>query len=94
MCFRSESAPLASMSFAKKMDTLRIVQWHAANDSIDSRSWLDSLTAQHREFNFPKAGHGYDTDRDDFIQRLVNSARWILNASRGGTAVAAEKTNP
>jgi hypothetical protein len=81
-------------SFAKKMDTLRVVQWHAANDSIDSRSWLDSLTAQHREFNFPKAGHGYETDRDDFIQRLVNSAGWILNASRDGTAVAAEKTNP
>jgi phosphatidylglycerol lysyltransferase len=78
-------------SFAKTMNSLRVVQWHAIDDSIDSRSWLDSLTAQHEEFNFPNAGHDYQTDRDDFLHRLVGSARWILNPTQGGTVTAKQQ---
>ncbi|MCE0523500.1 MAG: hypothetical protein LV480_11390 [Methylacidiphilales bacterium] len=81
-------------SFSKTMDSLRVVQWHAANDPIDSRSWLDSLTAQHKEFTFPNAGHGYDTDRDDFIHQLVESAGWILNPSSDGAVATKVKISP
>jgi phosphatidylglycerol lysyltransferase len=74
--------------FAKRMDSLRVVQWHAANDSIDSQAWLDSLTAEHREYNFPNTGHTYDTDRSGFIRRLVESTGWILNpATRNAMAL-------
>ena len=58
-------------AFAKTMPSLRVVQWHAANDSIDSLSWLDSLTGQHRSFFFPNVGHDYGTNRDDFVRQLV-----------------------
>jgi hypothetical protein len=81
-------------SFSKTMNSLRVVQWHAANDSIDSRSWLDSLTAQHKEFNFPNTGHDYGTDRDDFIHRLLESAGWILSPTPDGTVAVKAKMIP
>ena len=65
--------------FAPTMGSLRIVQWHAEDDSIDSRSWLGSLTALHRELDFPGTGHSYNTNRDEFIHELVGSVGWILN---------------
>jgi phosphatidylglycerol lysyltransferase len=80
--------------FAKTMGSLRVVQWHAADDSIDSRSWLDSLTAQHKEFTFPNTGHDYDTDRDDFLHRLVESAGWILSPTPDDTLSAKTTATP
>jgi len=65
--------------FAQTMSHLRVVQWHAQEDSIDSLAWLDSLTAPHEEFTFPGAGHGYRDNRDDFIRQFVDSIGWILN---------------
>ncbi len=63
--------------FSKKMEKLHIVQWHAAQDSIDSRAWLDSLTAPHKEFDFAKSGHYYNNDRADFLNQLIASVPWI-----------------
>jgi hypothetical protein len=54
------------------------VQWHAAEDSIDSRSWLDGLTAPHKEYDFGQTGHYYDTDRADFLTQFADSVNWIL----------------
>ena len=81
-------------SFCKTMGSSRVVQWHAADDSIDSRAWLDFLTAQHKEFNFPNTGHDYDTDRADFIHRLVESAEWILHPTSDGTVSVKAKMIP
>jgi hypothetical protein len=65
-------------SFSKSMKSLRIVQWHAEDDSIDSRDWLQDLTAPHESFTFSNTGHAYDFDRGSFIRQLVDSAGWIL----------------
>ncbi len=64
--------------FTQTMPHLRVVQWHAGEDSIDSLTWLDALTARHEEFTFPGTGHGYTDNRDQFISKFVNSIRWIL----------------
>jgi len=79
--------------FAATMGHLRVVQWHAEEDSIDSRSWLDSLTAAHKEFDFPEAGHEYKDNREEFLREFVLSVQWILNPigqgqmATGGTQV-------
>jgi pimeloyl-ACP methyl ester carboxylesterase len=67
--------------FSRTMGKLRIVQWHADEDSIDSRAWLESLTAPHREFDFPKTGHYYNNDSENFLRELVESVGWILDPS-------------
>jgi pimeloyl-ACP methyl ester carboxylesterase len=64
--------------FAQSMDGLRVVQWHATKDTIDSRTWLASLTAPYREYDFDKSGHYYDHDRDEFLDKLTASIAWLL----------------
>ncbi len=65
--------------FTNTMDHLRVVQWHATEDPIDSRTWLDSLTAAHKEFDFGQTGHHYDNNRADFLTQFADSVDWILN---------------
>jgi len=67
--------------FASKLGRLRIAQWHAQLDPLDSRAWLDSLPATHREFDFNHAIHDYRGACDDFLARLSKSVLWILNES-------------
>ena len=81
-------------SFSNGMGSLRVVQWHAGKDSIDSSAWLDSLTAQHKIFTLPKAGHSYDTYRGEFIGQLIASAGWILNPTLDGTVTAKTSMDP
>jgi phosphatidylglycerol lysyltransferase len=77
--------------FSRTMGKLRVVQWHADKDSIDSRAWLASLTAPHQEFDFPNAGHDYNNGRADFVRQFADSVGWILHPPRvGGTATAAK----
>jgi pimeloyl-ACP methyl ester carboxylesterase len=64
--------------FASALSALRVVQWHAENDEIDSRAWLEQLSAQHEEFTFPGTGHKYNANRADFLRRLTDSVAWIL----------------
>jgi len=73
------------VDFAPALDSLRIVQWHAEEDTIDSCVWLDSLTAKHRELDFPGTGHDYDDNREDFIRQLVDSIGWILAPKATGS---------
>jgi pimeloyl-ACP methyl ester carboxylesterase len=65
--------------FAKTMGNLRVVQWHATEDPIDSRTWLDGLTAPHKEFDFGQTGHAYNNNRADFLGQFADSVNWILN---------------
>ena len=72
-----------SMSqFSGTMKNLRVVQWHATEDGIDSRDWLKSLTAEHKEFDFGQSGHYYTTDRDDFLSQFGRSVEWIFNPAK------------
>ncbi|HEX4141873.1 MAG TPA: AcvB/VirJ family lysyl-phosphatidylglycerol hydrolase [Candidatus Methylacidiphilales bacterium] len=65
--------------FTKTMGELRVVQWHATEDPIDSRAWLESLTAPHKEFDFGQTGHYYNNGRADFLTQFGDSVNWILN---------------
>jgi phosphatidylglycerol lysyltransferase len=64
--------------FARNIKTLRVVQWHASEDTIDSRAWLTLLSVPYREFDFPGTGHEYESGRDEFVHRLVDSSDWLL----------------
>jgi hypothetical protein len=88
------SGTFSMVDFSKTMANLRVVQWHATQDSIDSRAWLDSLSAQHREFDFPNDGHGYESNRDEFLLRLVSSVAWIINPGPDGRIAGQNKEGP
>ena len=66
--------------FATTLGGLHVVQWHAAGDIIDSRAWLQSLTAPHRELDFENTGHYYTNNRDEFLWQLAGSVPWILES--------------
>jgi pimeloyl-ACP methyl ester carboxylesterase len=75
------SGTFSVADFAANLKNLRVVQWHAAKDPIDSRAWLTSLAIPYREFDFPGAGHGYDVGREAFLTQFVDSADWIVGPS-------------
>ena len=69
----------SAAEFTKTMGRLHVVQWHAAQDSIDSRAWLHALTAPHKELDFGETGHYYDVDREKFLSEMVDCIPWILD---------------
>ncbi len=77
----------ATADFSKTMGNLRIVQWHASEDPIDSTAWLQTLTAPHREFVFAQTGHYYNRDRDDFLTQLIRSISWIVEPAPGAVTL-------
>ncbi|HEX4140173.1 MAG TPA: alpha/beta fold hydrolase [Candidatus Methylacidiphilales bacterium] len=84
----SGAGTFAVADFASKIKNARVVQWHAANDTIDSRAWLTSLTVPYKELDQPGAGHTYDVGRDAFLVQLVASADWILGTPAKSVAAA------
>lgn len=68
----------STSNFASTIRNLRVVQWHADEDEIDSFSWLDFLTVEHQQFDFPNTGHDYTNNRDSFLHQFVDSVTWIL----------------
>jgi phosphatidylglycerol lysyltransferase len=78
--------------FDTTMGNLRVAQWHAAQDPIDSRRWLQNLKAPHKEFDFGKTGHYYNNDRREFLIQLIGSVPWILSLDHN--AVSATGSNP
>jgi phosphatidylglycerol lysyltransferase len=77
--------------FEHAMGNLHIVQWHAADDTFDSRAWLKGLTAPHRELDFANTGHYYTTDRGDFLKQMVASLPWILSSDNGAVTTTGSK---
>ena len=67
--------------FAPAMTNVRIVQWHAGEDSIDSLAWLEGVMAPHQALIFPGAKHDYSLNRAEFLRQLSQSVGWILKAS-------------
>ena len=83
--WRTPASKLFKLSdFASKLSPLRIAQWHAQLDPLDSCAWLESLSTSHREFDFDHAIHDYRGACDDFLAQLSKSVLWILD---GGSAV-------
>ena len=65
--------------FGNTLGNLRVVQWHADDDTIDSRAWLATLQAPHKEIDFAQTGHYYSEGREEFLRKLVASVPWILH---------------
>lgn len=80
--------------FAPNLTHLRIVQWHAGLDLLDSRSWLSSLKAPHREYDLNYAIHDYDGASDAFLARLSDSLSWILDKNSDAPAPSPKSNNP
>jgi hypothetical protein len=68
----------ALQDFSKSLGNLRVLQWHAGLDPIDSTTWLRSLPAPHREMDFPGVWHDFNGPSDVFVQEMVRSLDWIL----------------
>lgn len=69
----------ALSDFGPRLTPLRIVQWHASLDILDSRSWLKSLKAPHREYDLDHSIHDFGGVSDEFLARLNESLDWILD---------------
>jgi hypothetical protein len=65
--------------FTPNLNSLRVAQWHAVDDTTDSVAWLSNLKAPHREYDYPHVGHDYAGANPVFLQQLVESVAWILN---------------
>lgn len=63
---------------APKITNVRVAQWHAGYDPLDSCSWLRTLKAPHREFDYPYAIHDFGDASPDFLRQLSASVAWIL----------------
>ena len=64
--------------FISGLNGLRIAQWHAGDDTVDSTAWLSDLQTPHREFDFLHSGHDYAYATPAFLRQLVDSVAWIL----------------
>ena len=66
--------------FAPGLSHVRIVQWHAGLDILDSRAWLNAVKGPHREYDLSYAIHDYDGASDKFLAQLNDSLAWILDS--------------
>jgi phosphatidylglycerol lysyltransferase len=81
------------VDFAPKLTGLRIAQWHAEFDLLDSCAWLSALKGVHKEYDFPDAIHDYHGACPAFLSELSSSVSWILDdkstvSSSGKTPVS------
>ena len=85
-------APAAKVFFltdlAPKLSHLRVAQWHASLDPLDSRAWLPLLKTAHREYDFGEAIHDYRGACPAFLNELGESVSWILNPGTGPASSA------
>jgi phosphatidylglycerol lysyltransferase len=73
-----QKGTFALTDFAPNLTHLRIIQWHAQFDFLDSREWLSTLKAPHREYDMSNAIHFFGDASDDFLRRLNEGLAWIL----------------
>lgn len=83
----------AVADFARTIgSSIRVLQWHAELDKIDSSAWLSGLAVPHQECDFPGAGHCYRSDRDHFVRELVNSTdRFLASGATAGLTARSGK---
>jgi phosphatidylglycerol lysyltransferase len=67
-------------AFAPALQELPLVQWHGAEDTIDSRAWLKDLRDRHREYDLPNADHSYNNASNAFLGRFLGSVDWVLHS--------------
>jgi hypothetical protein len=69
--------------FAAKLDGLRVAQWDANLDLLDSTAWLKDITTTHKAFTFTLGFHDYGGASDEFLTELKKSVAWILSTDPG-----------
>jgi hypothetical protein len=67
------------VGFAPRLVNLRIAQWHAQYDLLDSLTWLSFLKTGHREYDFSNSIHDFRSACDEFLTRLSGSVAWITD---------------
>ncbi|HZZ57765.1 MAG TPA: AcvB/VirJ family lysyl-phosphatidylglycerol hydrolase [Opitutaceae bacterium] len=69
----------ALADFATGLDGLRVAQWDANLDLLDSDAWLTDLSATHKAYNFRLGFHDYAGASDAFLNELKKTVGWILS---------------
>jgi hypothetical protein len=73
----------ALADFSHQLGTVRVIQWDGKWDITGSESWLDSLTAPHKVFDYSYGVHDYGGASDTFLASLKQSLTWILSPPAG-----------
>ena len=66
--------------FAARLDGLRVAQWDAKLDLLDSDAWLKDITTTHKAYVFKLGFHDYAGASDAFLAELKKTVGWILSA--------------
>lgn len=74
----SKSKTFALADFSDTIGNVRVAQWHGTYDIFDSRVWLRTLKAPHREFDMADSIHDFGGASDEFLVRMIASIDWIL----------------
>ena len=65
--------------FATKLDPLRVAQWDANLDLLDSDAWLKDVSTTHKGYIFHMGFHDYAGASDEFLAELKKTVGWILS---------------
>jgi alpha-beta hydrolase superfamily lysophospholipase len=68
----------ALTDFDKNLDAYRIVQWNGNLDLMGSKTWLNSLSATHKAYDYPWGMHDYGGASEKFLKQLKESIEWML----------------
>ena len=69
----------ALTDFATDLTGLRVAQWNANLDLLDSDGWLKNLSTTHQAYTFSPAFHEYNGASDAFLKELKKTVGWILS---------------
>jgi phosphatidylglycerol lysyltransferase len=72
----------AVADFTPAVANLRVVQFEAVGDWMNSVDWTKTLKTPHRLFELQKTNHDFDGINTDFQKVLLDGLNWILDPSR------------
>ncbi len=65
--------------FAAQLNGLRVAQWDANLDLLDSTQWLKDITTTHKAYVYKLGFHDYGGASDAFLEELKKTVAWILS---------------
>jgi pimeloyl-ACP methyl ester carboxylesterase len=68
--------------FTDAVRDLRVVQFEAAGDWMDSSDWIKSLKTPHRLYEIKDSNHDFNGVAEDFEVQLLDGLNWILDPSK------------
>lgn len=64
--------------FAAQLKGLRLAQFHARYDLLDTPGWADGLGLDLKRFDLPRGFHDFEGAGPDFLRLLDEAVAWIL----------------